>query len=263
MYSVFQSKNMLNDFSQSGQVGIAVILVMVVMSTIGISLATRSATDVRTARQSQEATQTFSAAEAALEDILSRDQSYLESIDTGQYSDVENVAVNYQVNRDTQLTTELLEGAVAEIDVSSGTAGQQVAIEWSASSDCGTDPASLLIAIINTSGPTPTARQYGYAICDRNDGFELVLSSGSLFSRQITLTLETGDQSIRITPVYSDSDILVSGNGWTLPTQEFTIQSIAENLQGRETKAIEVERTTDYAPTILDYGLVSGTTIIK
>jgi len=258
-----QFRNPSNRFAQSGQVGIAVILVMVVMSTIGISLATRSATDVRTARQSQEATQTFSAAEAALENILSRDQSYLETTDAGEYSDVENVAVNYTVDRDTQLTTELLEGAVAEIDVSTGTAGQQVTIEWSASSDCGTNPASLLVAVINTAGATPIARQYSYAICDRSDGFELVLTNGSQFARQVTITLENGDQSIRITPVYADSDLLVSGNGWTLPTQEFTIQSIAENLQGRETKAIEVERTTEYAPTILDYALVSGTTIIK
>lgn len=255
---MYQSK-----FYQSGQVGIAVILVMVVMSTIGISLATRSASDVRTARQSQEATQTFSAAEAALEDILSRDQSYLEDTETGEFTGVENVAVNYSVGKEAELTTELLEGSTAEIDVSSGAAGQEVVVEWSDTAECSQTPASLLLSIVNTAGATPVARHYGYAICDNSDGMEVSVTSGSQYARQVTLTLQDGDNKIRITPIYNDTDVLVNGNGWTLPTQEFTINSVAQNQLGRETKAIEVERTNEYAPTILDYALVSGTTIIK
>ncbi len=251
-------------FSQSGQVGIAVILVMVVMSTIGISLATRSSSDVRNARQSQEATQTFSAAEAALEEILSRDEAALEQTTTGEYTGVENVTVNYSVGTENELTTELLEGATAEINVSSGSVGQEVIVQWSDTTDCGSgSPASLLVSVINSSGAEPVARHYGYAICDRSDGMELVATPGSEYSRQVAITLETGDAFIRVTPIYGDTDILVNGNGWTLPTQEFTINSVARNELGRETKAIEVERTAEYAPTLLDYALISGTTIIK
>ncbi|MCD8484267.1 pilus assembly PilX N-terminal domain-containing protein [Candidatus Woesebacteria bacterium] len=251
-------------FSQSGQVGIAVILVMVVMTTIGISLATRSASDVRTARQSQEATQTFSAAEAALEDILSRDQQYLEDTSTGEYTDVENVTVNYSVGKQNELTTELLQGSTAEVDVSSGSVGQQVVIEWAENVSCGSgSPASLLVSVINTAGAEPIARHYAYSPCDRADGMEVISAAGSIYDRQVVLTLESGDQYLRVTPIYGDTNILVNGNGWTLPTQEFTINSVAQNQLGRETKAIEVERTTEYAPTLLDYSLVSGTTIIK
>ncbi len=250
-------------FHQSGQVGIAVILIMVVMSTIGISLATRSSGDVRTARQSQEATQTFSAAESALEDILSRDQSYLEQTETGSFTGVENVDVNYTIGREAELTTELLEGSTAEIDVSSGVAGQEVLVEWSDFVDCGRSPASLFVSVVNSSGGVSVTRQYGFAICDRSDGFQLISTPGAGYLRQTAITLQDGDQRLRITPVYNDTDILVNGNGWTLPTQEFTINSVAQNQLGRETKAIEVERTNAYVPTILDYALVSGTTIIK
>ena len=70
-------------------------------------------------------------------------------------------------------------------------------------------------------------------------------------------------QSRLITPVYNDTDILVRANGWTLPTQEFTINSVAQNELGRETKAIEVQRTTEYAPSIMEFALVSGNSIIK
>lgn len=250
-------------FYQSGQVGIAVILVMVVMSTIGISLATRSASDVRTARQSQEATQTFSAAEAALEDILSRDQSYLEQTEAGQFSGITNVDVNYSVGKQSELMTKLLEGSTAEIDVSSGVASQEVLIEWSETADCGQSPASLLVSVVNNTGGTAVSRHYGFSICDRSDGLELTNTQGSEYVRQVAIALQSGDNKFRITPIYNDTDILVNGNGWTLPTQEFTINSVAQNQLGRETKAIEVERTNEYAPAILDYALVSGTTIIK
>lgn len=253
----------MNSRWQSGQVGLAVVLIMVVMSTIGISLATRATRDVRTARQSQEATQTFSAAESALEDILSKGQTFLDETTTGQFSGVENVAVNYSVARETQLTTQLLEGGVAEINVAGGTAGQRVIIEWGDSASCGQDPASLALSIVNTSSGTPVSRYETYAICDRGDGFTVANTTGTTYARRIEVTLQNGDQTIRVATVYNDTQLLVNGDGWTLPTQQYTINSVARNELGRETKAIEVQRTNEFAPTILDYSLVSGTTITK
>jgi len=250
-------------FHQSGQVGIAVILVMVIMSTIGISLATRSASDVRTARQSQEATQTFSAAEAALEDILSRDEAFLEDTSSGQFSGVQDVSVDYTVGKESELNTELLEGSTVEVNVSGGSAGQGVVLEWSDSTNCSDSPAALLVGVVNTNGAAPITRYYGFTSCDRADGMELISTEGSTLARQVVVTLQTGDQTLRVTPIYNDTDLVVNGSGWTLPTQEFTINSVAQNQLGRETKAIEVERSAAYAPTILDYALVSGTNIIK
>ena len=58
--------------AQSGQIGLIVLLAMVVLATIGISVATRTSQEVRTSRQTQESAQTFEAAESALERILSQ-----------------------------------------------------------------------------------------------------------------------------------------------------------------------------------------------
>lgn len=248
---------------ESGQVGIAVVLIMVILSTVGISLATRATRDVQTSRQSQEATQTFSAAESALEDILSKGQTYLEETSAGEYAGVENVNVNYSIAKETELTTELLEGSVAEIDVTGGTDGQEVALEWSKTTDCQQTPASLLVAIVNNASGTPVSRFASYAICDYNDGFTVVADNGLSLARRVIVTLQDGDQTIRITPVYNDTEVAVNGQGWTLPTQQYTINSVAKNEAGRETKAIEVQRTNEFAPSILDYALVSGTNIIK
>lgn len=250
--------------SQSGQVGIAIILIMVVVSTIGISVAQRSAADVTSSRQSQEASQTFSAAESALEDILSQGETYLEDTDTGTYEDIENVTVNYTIDRANELDTELLEGTVFELDLTGSAAGQQVAIEWSETDDCSNDePAAIVVSVVNQAG-TATTWYRTYTICDRSDGFTLVATNGTTYERRVAVTLQAGDVRLRITPVYNDTNILVNGQaGLVLGTQQYTIRSVARNDLGRETKAIEVQRTTDAAPSILDYSVISGTSLVK
>ncbi len=249
--------------SRSGQVGIAVLLIMVVLSTIGISIAARTTQDIQTSRQSQEAVQTFTAAESAVENILSQGQDYLLETSSGQYTDVTNANVAYTITSQTQLNTKLLQGSVAEVNVTGAAAGQQVRIEWSNTSDCTLSPASLVVAVVNNNSGTPVARYESYAICERSDGFTLISDTGATLARQVLLTLQAGDVTLRVTPIYNDTDILVNGVDWTLPTQQFLISSVAKNLLGRETKAIEVDRTTDYAPALFDYALVSGATILK
>ncbi len=117
--------------------------------------------------------------------------------------------------------------------------------------------------MVNSSTGTPVSRYYSYAICERGDGFALVTTPGSELARQVVLTMQDGDVAIRITPIYNDTPVLVNGVGWTLPVQQFTINTVAKNTLGRETKSIEVQRTSEYAPAIMDYALVSGTTILK
>lgn len=248
--------------AQSGQVGIAVLLIMVVLSTIGITLATRTSQDIQSTRQSREATQTFSAAESALEEVLSQGQTYLDSNPSGEYTKVENTTVNYTVDQSEELSTELLQGAVAQIDVTGSSNGDVVRLEWSLITDCAQSPASLAVTVVNATAPS-SARSYSYSICERDDGFTLINTQGTTFMRQVDLTLQTGDRYIRITPIYNDTRLLVNGVGWTLPTQEYTVNSVARNDLGRETKAIEVQRTIDYTPSIFDFALVSGTSILK
>jgi hypothetical protein len=79
----------------------------------------------------------------------------------------------------------------------------------------------------------------------------------------VDITLQTGDKRMRITPVYNDTALLVQGSGWTMPTQGYTITSVAHNAQGRETQAVQLQRSINGAPSILDFAVVSGTTILK
>src|SRR3990167_5038568 len=57
--------------NQSGQVALIVLLVMVVMLTLGISIAQRGVADVRISQQEEDSARAFQAAEAGLEQALS------------------------------------------------------------------------------------------------------------------------------------------------------------------------------------------------
>lgn len=250
--------------SRSGQVGIAVILMMVVMSTIGFSLALRATSDIQTSRQSQEAAETFDAAESTIEYVLSQGEAFLETQPSGDYSAIPNVESAYEVTSRNSLDIDLKEGVTAEVDLGAPLAGQQVNIEWGTTVNCLDDPASLAFTIINTAGAAPVARYSASALCSRTDNIPTTGTVGTTYIRRVTLTLQLGDSVLRITPLYNDTPVFVSGAGaLTLPVQQFSILSVAQNTRGNEAKAIEVQRTKETAPTVLNYAVVSGTVVVK
>jgi Tfp pilus assembly protein PilX len=57
---------------QTGQMGLVVLLILVVMSTVGVSVATRSVSELRLSRQEQESTKALNAAEAGIEEALTQ-----------------------------------------------------------------------------------------------------------------------------------------------------------------------------------------------
>lgn len=260
--------------AQSGQVGLAIMLVMVVVSTIGISVATRSTQEVTSSRRGQEAARTFEAAESAIEKVLSDEDGTLTfEGDEASYSydDIETDAdVNVNIAKQYTFNNEIPAGTPVEVDVSSATAGDQVLIEWADSRNCADNPASLVIKTINTNSGSAVARYETVSPCDHGDNFTsidtgLTQYQGATYALAYNHTLQVGDQALRITPVYTATPLLIAGNGWTLPAQQFRIQSVGENTaeDGRETQAIEVQRSQPFAPQVLDYALLSGTTITK
>ena len=57
---------------QRGQIGLIVLLVMMVVGTIALSVASRSIIDVSITKQEEEKIRAFSAAEAGIEDLLTQ-----------------------------------------------------------------------------------------------------------------------------------------------------------------------------------------------
>lgn len=65
-----RNKRSLTSYKQSGQALLIILLVMSVVLTIGLSIASRSITDIAVSRQEEESSRAFSAAEAGIERFL-------------------------------------------------------------------------------------------------------------------------------------------------------------------------------------------------
>lgn len=273
-------KEMSRYTAQSGQIGLVVLLVMVVVSTIGLSVASRTTQEVTVSRQVQEASRSFAAAESAIERILSEESGRFFDFegDVAQYSSQDetlqvqsDAEIEVEVEKQFELEGQVEEGTAIEILVDGAQTDNQLSLEWSDTRNCDDNPASLVISITNETAGTTNTRYLAVAPCDHSDNFEVfdpnaLEHQGEDKALRYVITLNDGDQIVRVTPVYADTSILAAGIGdWLSVPQQYRILSVGKNITegGQETKAVEVERSQPITPYIFDYALISGSTIIK
>lgn len=256
--------------SQSGQVGIIIILIMVVLLTFGLSIASRSTREVALSQQEEESNRVFNAAEAGVERALATDLNF-----QGEQLDSTSVVIpgtdanlQYNIRKNRVLETRLIEGTTAMVQMQDAinSLPANIFIDWSRDSDCGAarKPASLVISIYNTTGSSVSAnvRHLAFAACDRSDDIAVAGSGSNGYFRRATISTQAGDQFMRIKTVYNDTHIRVSGSS-TLPTQAYDIRSEATSTLGQEARTVEVKRTLSVAPSVMDFALFSGTTLVK
>jgi hypothetical protein len=253
--------------TQSGQIGVIVLLVMVVTLTIGVSLAAQTSQEVFLSQQTAESARVFNAAEAGLEKALSSDINYTNTQDEeGTLSSIEGVDVNYTVAKVQRLETKLFEGVTVMLDVTGAANGNQLRVRWAKIAACGQNPASLLFAIYSEDGSGDLRVRYtGVGACDHADGFTLgnTIPASNGYRKEAFISLAAGDKFIRVKPLYNDTDVRITGEGWTLPIQYVKVRSEAGNQNGNETRIVEVNRTLPTAPSVFDYALYSGNTLLK
>jgi hypothetical protein len=261
---------------QSGQVGIMIILIMIVLLTIGLSLASQSTKEIFLSSQEDQSTRVFNAAEAGVEQALSTDLTVeSENTITGTATITgSNATVNYSIQKLTSLETRVPQGGVAMVKVADpGTAPAVTAVmlDWAKETACNQTPALLVLEIFSydeTSNPKTTVRYQTISPCDYSDGNTVISAAGSNgYFRTYSVPVSTTDTLIRLKPYYNDTFVKVAGVGGNLPIQSYLIQSTAANQQGSgtstETRSVEVNRTLSMAPSIMDYVLFSGSTLIK
>lgn len=255
------------DNSQSGQIGVIILLIMVVLVTIGLSLAARTTQDLFLSQQQADSTRVFNAAEAGVEQALSTSLEFQGDAQSGEIQNFSNsdIDVDYQVTKLNFLETRLFEMVSVNVDVTGVTTGQSIQIDWSKEDNCSTqDPASLVVAVFYDDVGTTRVRNYALGACDRADNFTTATTINvDGYRRRYSLPLLTNDLFVRIKPVYNDTHIRVTGSGWTMPVQYYNIRSQANNTKGTETRVVEVNRTLTAAPSVMDFALYSGSTIVK
>ena len=155
------NENMKRRSSEVGQAGLIVMLVMVVLLTLGISIASRSTLDVSQSTQEAETSRVFDAAEAGIERALDTDVALTY---TAEDYTVDDLSGSYTVSEINELEVALDESQVVAVNTD-GYSGD-VLIEWSKLDNCVEDnPASIVVSIFDST--IGTVRSFAYEGCGR------------------------------------------------------------------------------------------------
>lgn len=251
---------------QSGQIAIAVMLIMVVLLTIGLSLASRTTEEIFLSQQQSESTRVFNAAESGAEDALSRDFSTITQQQTFPLTTIDGVTVNYTITPQSELERQLTEGGTATVLTNNNNIGN-LTVEWGKNSAGCSDNASLIFSIYyqdSLLGGITRVKHKAVSPdgCSRGDGFESASPNSNPYNSRYTLSgVDSSVLSVRIKAVYNDTAIKVAGVN--LPQQQYLVRSEAANENGTEQRTVEVTRGVSAPPAFMDYAVYTAGTIQK
>ncbi len=257
---------------KSGQILILVLLIVVVALAVGLSVASRNLTNLRTSAQTEQSQMAFAAAEGGIEDVLSRLTSIASAIPAGgsstQNVTVGNLTASVTVTPSSvyQFTIDL--GTVGQVDLR-GASGQ-VQIEWASVNDPveANQPASIEVTQVSQSGSTysqsRTAWSGGSFGGRSENGFATPnCTPSSAFKLCTRISLDAGATSIRIRPFWVKTTVKVTSVGGGLPVQAYNLVSVATTSTG-VTRKVQVTRTAlPTLPAAFDYVLFSNSDIAK
>lgn len=266
-----------------GQILILVLLIVVVSLAVGLSVASRNITNLRTSTQTEQSQRAFTAAEGGVEDVLSRlNTEIVGQIPVGgQYTDTVDVGgINADIKVGAANTYEQVveEGTVAQIDLRGyvGT-NRPVRVDWILLSDKtendADDPpafnmASIEASLIFDTGGVFSQQREAYSaetIPEQTGAWGgCGFASDSRFRCGHTFTIPAGQSAnmLRIRPFWRKTTIRVSGDA-DFPVQTFDVSSTASTELGI-TRRVQVTRTAlPQLPASFDYVLFSEGDITK
>lgn len=278
---------------QAGQVLLIVVLVIIIASTIGLSIATRSITSLRTSTEEAESQKALAAAEAGIERAIQGSiPMAIGDADLGnkssyvtEFSPVDSA--NFLINggnvipKDEGADVWLVEhNSDGSLDYSTVKSPQFFNLYWGSSSEAcvpsSTAPAAIQVIVVARDPSTEEIKSYRYAydLCaGRGNNFSLP-SGGSFDISGKTFTIKTPEGPsdsdigrnvenivfIRVIPIYKDAVVGVStcdsdGNFCTpLPTQGYVITSIGTSGAANRKLTVFKGYPQTYLP-YLSYGL--------
>lgn len=248
---------------QPGQVLILVLLVVVVSLTIGLSVASRNITNLRTATQTEQSQRAFSAAEAGIEHVLAKGDpaSFNE-----KSIDVNGITANLVVTAKTVYTRTIDVGDIGQIDLSHAS-GSLVRIEWEKTGTSEENNiADLELVEVYGSG-SYSQNRVALKGSDRSGESGFVNPSGCTpsadYKKCHLYTFHANSQILRIRPFWSKASVQVSpGGNNSIGTQSYDITSVASTDNG-VTRKVQVNKTLPQLPAVFDYALYSDTGISK
>lgn len=168
--------------NQQGQALLIVVLVMVVSLTIGLSVVSRSITNLRVTNEQEQSQRAFSAAEAGIEQALKTGVGIAEEKSLGNNASIKSLTVE-QVGG---ISTFLLNGGNIvpkdegtdvwlsnSPDYSSPKSPEHFSLYWGSPNDnCTTSlPAAIEVIVISGGKNSPTSTRYAFDPCSRGNSF--------------------------------------------------------------------------------------------
>lgn len=256
---------------QGGQVLLIVVLVMIVSLTVGLSVASRSITNLRTSQEEAVSQKALFAAEAGIEQSLQTNTS----IANGSFTN--NTTYNTTV---TQVlgTSFLLNGgniipqddgadlwlsdySTDDNSIYNNPWSGNLTIYWGESGASCNNPA-LEIALVSGSKNSPNIKRYAYDPCvgrKSSNNFTAPSGGGSIngktFYHSATLNSVSSAFIARIIPLYGSTSIGISGNN-AFPSQGYIVSSVGKS--GDTQRKINVFKGYPQLPAqYFSYGLFS------
>lgn len=256
--------------SQKGQAILIVVLVMVVSLTIGLSIASRSVTNLKTSTEEENSQRAFSAAEAGVEKALQTGVNILSPESLGNNASIKNVTIQSVSG------TEFLLGGGNPFpqddgaDIWLSTYPDYSAPRWSGNltiywgfqnetqASCSPNSttnvmAALEVILITGTKESPIATRFAFDPCTLRQGFNHFSAptigsttvSGKIFPYSATIAVTDGIIA-RVIPLYANTPIGARGS-IALFSQGSKIESVGTS--GSTERKIQVYQAYPKVPT--------------
>lgn len=262
---------------EKGQALLVVILTMVVSLTVGLSLASRSITNLRISTSQEESQKAFSAAEAGIEEALKSGVSIAEQTlpNNAKYSaSVVGAALSEFVvpgiaGKDEPVQIWLGPYPIPINNQSWGYGGGNYVLYWGNPADACPDAAALEVIVFSAPSNSPNVTHYAFDPCDRGNNFTKAFRfdspqqiQGTYFRYTVAFNVPQG-LFIRIIPLYKSTTLAIKPSPGSLPSQGKEIEAVGKVISGGEevVRKIKVFQSYPTLPGYFDYALFSGTSL--
>lgn len=260
----------MNKSVRAGQVGLLLLVIMGIVIALVMSIASRSLSDTVLSRQERESGSALTVAETGVESALNALRTNPNPA-PGSLADSTGVFTgSYQVANTSTYGLFVREGELSYLDLT-GFPGGNLNISWTKKNDksedlaCsgeGSGQAPAAIEVDAMQGTATSKRSYynpyGCGAVTTNN-FTASVSGGTDYLSAYTYAVPAGTTALGIRPIYAGATISVAGAG--LSTQMHVIQSSASG--GDAQSQVQVKRGLDGPPSIFDYAVFAGGTIVK
>ena len=242
-----------------GQVALVLVLIMTVVSALAVSLATRSTVDTKIQQSESESVQALLFAQTGLEQLIMNPSAGSAGSAGSDY-----YAVKSDTGTDSILVGTMDIGSTMEINLSQSNAAlTSFIVYWGPDNDNPSNRPSVFISVIDINGNI-TDYAYGY---DTVNGFTAAPDGAGGFAKMTpNIPLNTNIVKVRITVLGTPASLKIVPVGAVFPAQIKSIVSTGSVQSAGQTVKYGLqydESATDSVPSIFDYALFSGGSIVQ